>query len=69
MENKITVDKNKCIYCGGCTSVCPVGALTLKETYIEIDQDKCIQCGACERFCPVGAIKLVKKNKENKEGE
>jgi len=58
--DKITIDKTKCIYCGGCTSVCPVNALELKETYIVCDQDKCIKCANCEKFCPVGAIKLNK---------
>ncbi len=56
----IKIDKTKCIYCGGCTSVCPVTALELMETYIEVDQKKCIKCGSCVKFCPVGAITLEK---------
>ena len=56
----IKIDKTKCIYCGGCTSVCPVNALELMETYIEVDQTKCIKCGSCVKFCPVGAITLEK---------
>jgi ferredoxin len=54
----IKVDKTKCIYCGGCTAVCPANVLELKETYIEVDQKKCIKCRACVTFCPVGAITL-----------
>jgi len=57
----IQVDKVKCLYCGGCTAVCPKAALVLKETYIQCDGNKCISCGVCERFCPAGAIKVVKK--------
>jgi ferredoxin len=56
----IKVDKTKCIYCGGCTSVCPKHALTLMETYIECDPKKCICCGACAKFCPAGAITVLK---------
>jgi NAD-dependent dihydropyrimidine dehydrogenase PreA subunit len=54
-------DKNICCYCGGCTSVCPVAALSLKETYIVCDEKKCIECGLCERICPVGAIKVERR--------
>jgi len=52
----IKVDTNKCLYCGGCVSVCPTGALELKETKIIWNKDKCINCGACTKFCPVGAL-------------
>ena len=55
------VDKGKCMWCGGCVSVCPVQALELRETAIYIDEGKCIDCGNCEKICPVGAIKVVKK--------
>ncbi len=58
--DKITVDKTKCIYCGGCASVCPVACLELIETYIQCDQDMCIKCGNCVKFCPAGAITLKK---------
>ena len=61
----VKADRTKCIYCGGCVSVCPVNALTLKETRIEADASKCIDCGACIKFCPVGA--LAKVEKEDKE--
>ena len=59
----IKVDKTKCIYCGGCVAVCPVNALTLKETEIICDAEKCIKCGICERFCSAGAIKVIKGDK------
>jgi len=54
------VNKDKCMYCGACTSVCPKLALELKETYIHVYDDRCIDCGLCVLACPVGAIKLVK---------
>ncbi|MFC2162509.1 4Fe-4S binding protein [Candidatus Altiarchaeota archaeon] len=50
------VNRNKCLYCGGCVGVCPQQAMVLKETIIAIDPVKCTQCGICEKFCPAGAI-------------
>ena len=55
------VDKNKCMRCGGCPSVCPVLALELREVVLHVYTDKCIECGNCEKACPAGAIRVVKK--------
>lgn len=52
------IDREKCLRCGGCVSVCPVDALELTESGVKIDREKCIECGNCEKICPVGAIKL-----------
>ena len=49
------VDRDKCIKCGGCVAVCPVGALELLSG-ITCDEKKCIKCRACIKFCPLGAI-------------
>jgi digeranylgeranylglycerophospholipid reductase len=51
----ITIDRSRCAYCGGCVSVCPVGALTLAETRLVVSED-CIDCGDCIPSCPVGAL-------------
>lgn len=53
------VDKNKCISCGACISICPVNAIRFGEDgKAEIDESKCIRCGSCEATCPVTAIKI-----------
>ncbi|MCC6292160.1 MAG: 4Fe-4S binding protein, partial [Bryobacterales bacterium] len=43
------IDSNKCVACGNCTYVCPMGAiyvdpLTNRST---IDRDECVECFSC----------------------
>ena len=54
----IKINKNKCLCCGGCVSVCPVMALELTAKHVVWDKDKCTRCKSCVGFCPVGAITL-----------
>lgn len=55
------IDKNKCISCGTCVSICPVGAISFDaQGKAVIDRAKCIHCGACQASCPVEAIDLDK---------
>jgi len=54
------IDKNKCLGCGACVSVCPHHAIILKNGKAEIDQKKCRQCGRCKEICPVKAIQQTK---------
>ena len=53
------VDKTKCIGCGTCVAICPVGAISFDdEGKARIDRTKCIRCGSCQASCPVEAIDL-----------
>lgn len=53
------VNKEKCIGCGTCVSICPVGAISFgADGKAFIDKQKCIRCGACQASCPVEAIDL-----------
>ncbi len=56
----IILDKDRCIDCGMCQSVCITQALFLdKLTHsLVFDKNKCILCGFCDNCCPVDAIKL-----------
>lgn len=55
----VTVNKEECIGCGACISVCPTGALVMDDDgkVICVEAD-CIDCGVCVSSCPTEAIKL-----------
>lgn len=49
--------ENACTGCGACVSVCPQGAIEIKEDangfwYAYVNQEKCSQCGKCSEICP-----------------
>ena len=56
----IIIDKENCVDCGECTSVCITQALTLddRSKKLVFKKDKCILCELCLDCCPVRAIKV-----------
>ena len=59
MAEKPYVDKEKCVGCGTCASVCPVEVFEIKGGKSEVVKpDDCIQCRACEASCPEKAIEV-----------
>lgn len=44
----------RCVTCGKCVDVCPVGCLDPKTG--AFDNGRCVRCLACAAVCPVGAI-------------
>jgi len=59
MAKKIYVDKEKCIGCGACESICPK-VFTLKdgkaETKVSSTNEKCVE--EAKDSCPVQAISI-----------
>ncbi len=53
----IKINRDRCMYCGGCVGVCPANALTLNETMLTVSE-ACNDCGICVKFCPVGALEV-----------
>ena len=51
----VIINKEECVGCGACTSVCPFGAMVMEADKASIT-DACTMCGACVDTCPVSAI-------------
>jgi len=53
---KAIVDREVCLACGGCISVCPKDAITMIAKKACVNKEKCTGCEICIKTCPVGAI-------------
>lgn len=52
------VDHDKCVLCGTCQGVCPVGAVSMDER-VTLDGKLCILCCACIKNCPEQALAMT----------
>jgi ferredoxin len=61
LSKDIKVNWDKCIQCTACVSICPTGALHIKDRRtmeVAFDAEKCIACELCIRPCPPRAIEV-----------
>lgn len=62
LENVATLrlDKDRCVGCGACHSVCPHRVFSMKngKAYV-IDRDACMECEACALNCPTEALAVT----------
>lgn len=55
---RIKVDETKCVSCGKCKKVCPMGVDMTNNARSRKNGTECILCNACLAACPKGALKL-----------
>jgi ferredoxin len=48
----VLIDPHKCVACGNCVPVCPMGAIYLEDGLDHVNQDQCVECSTCYRFLP-----------------
>ncbi|MFA5839138.1 MAG: NIL domain-containing protein [Candidatus Margulisiibacteriota bacterium] len=61
LSKDIKVNWDKCVQCSACVSICPTGALYIKDRKtmeVSFDSDKCIACELCIKPCPPRAIEV-----------
>lgn len=57
------VDRDKCISCGKCVKLCPLGNITMSSDGKIRFGNKCMGCTACSFHCPQDAIKIGAMNR------
>lgn len=56
------VDKNKCNFCGKCSSFCRFNALAVVPNEVIVFPGLCHSCGGCQLVCPENAIGFHKRS-------
>lgn len=55
ISDQIRLDRDECVHCGACTSVCFSRALDMNRETWELNfvPEKCVACGLCAKACPL----------------
>jgi len=53
--------EDRCIGCGACSTICPSGAIQIKDGIPVTEKEKCILCGKCIEKCPALAREMIGK--------
>lgn len=58
--NFLQIDHARCIACGACAAVCPIGIIVMGPgpKLVEGGEKACIRCGHCVAVCPRAAFSL-----------
>ncbi len=59
-SSKLKIDKEKCIGCGKCETLCPMKNISIREQKA-VPGDRCTMCYRCINKCPAQAITLLGK--------
>jgi len=57
--SEIMADDRRCIGCKKCVEVCPVNAISTRDSTRTIDWKLCINCLECAKVCPSHSIEVV----------
>lgn len=59
-RGQITIEIDKCIFCGMCSRKCPTYAITVTKEKRQwtIDRLNCTACGRCVEVCPVKCLHM-----------
>ena len=57
-RKQLAVNKDRCIGCGACVSVCPHGVNAVENGKVMVEFDLCTACGACTHGCPPQCRKI-----------
>jgi len=66
---RIFSDKNKCISCNVCTSVCHQGidVMNFANKGAPMEDPECVRCSACVQSCPTGVLSFGEVNRRTGE--
>lgn len=54
---KASIDLNKCMSCGACSTICPHDAIYYENGF-KVKKERCLGCGKCDEICSQKAIDM-----------